>query len=183
MRSIRDTGDSLMAGSERHCQAHPFSKCVWPFRNGTKHCFCRNNNHLFLQEKKDILKHVLESHNALRAKHKAQPLKLNKDLSDLAQKHADHLAATKTFGHDADKSERTFRGGPVGENLAKSGTTGVLDARAEVTTTLERWYKEGETYNYDNPTYQVNTGEAGQRGGSGCGNAHQSAFRPGANRD
>ena len=56
------------------------------------------------------------------------------------------------------RSDRKYKDAPIGENLAKSGTTGVLDAKAEIASTMERWYKEGEAYNYDNPTYQVNTG-------------------------
>lgn len=110
------------------------------------------------KEKRDIIKEVLEKHNQFRSKHNAKPLKLNKELCTIAQKHADHLAATKTFGQESDRSDRKYKDAPIGENLAKSGTTGVLDAKAEINSTMERWYKEGESYNYDNPTYQVNTG-------------------------
>ena len=101
----------------------------------------------------------MEAHNTHRAKHKVKALTLNKELSDIAQKHADHLAATKSFGQEDDKTKRSYKNGPVGENLAKSGTTEALDEKTEINNTMERWYKEGTLYNYDNPTYQVNTGK------------------------
>ena len=101
----------------------------------------------------------MEAHNNFRAKHKGKPLTLNKELSAIAQKHADHLAATKTFGKEDDKTKRSYKNAPIGENLAKSGTTGVLDEKTEIINTMERWYKEGTQYNYDNPPYQVNTGK------------------------
>ena len=111
------------------------------------------------QEKREIIKEVVEAHNNFRTKHKGKPLTLNKELSAIAQKHADHLAGTKTFGKEDDKTKRSYKNAPIGENLAKSGTTGVLDEKTEITNTMERWYKEGTQYNYDNPTYQVNTGK------------------------
>lgn len=54
----------------------------------------------------------LKAHNAYRKCHGADPVALNKDLNDGAQKWADKMAATSKFKHDDVK---------VGENIAYAG--------------------------------------------------------------
>ncbi len=54
----------------------------------------------------------LKTHNAYRAKHSAQALKINQDINDFAQKYAEYLATYNKFEHNANKT--------YGENLYTS---------------------------------------------------------------
>ena len=58
---------------------------------------------------------ALEAHNKYRAMHGAPPLTLNRDLCDMSREWAEQNAINGTFEHSSDV---TYKGAPVGENLA-----------------------------------------------------------------
>ena len=66
------------------------------------------------QNLKQFIDDAVKTHNDLRKKHGVPTVKHAKDLSDYAQKWAEHMAATSTFGHSSCqlKSDR------LGENIA-----------------------------------------------------------------
>lgn len=66
------------------------------------------------QKIKDFIEDSVKTHNDLRKKHGVPPLKHAKDLSDFAQKWAEHLAATNSFQH----SDCQHKGDRLGENIA-----------------------------------------------------------------
>eukprot|EP00090_Calanus_glacialis_P035491 TRINITY_DN6057_c0_g1_i4.p1 TRINITY_DN6057_c0_g1~~TRINITY_DN6057_c0_g1_i4.p1 ORF type:complete len:373 (-),score=103.93 TRINITY_DN6057_c0_g1_i4:50-1168(-) len=95
-----------------------------------------------LEEKKEFSKFesdALEAHNKYRKRHAVTSLELSKDLCDIAQEYADHLAKTNTFEHSGD---------PVyGENLYWSWSSDpawVLTGDEPV----DSWYDEKKGYNY-----------------------------------
>lgn len=71
----------------------------------------------------------LRAHNDYRELHDAPALTLNADLSAMAQRWADHLAANDLFEHSP---ERPYKG-YVGENLAMSWTSWGADYLGEMT--------------------------------------------------
>ncbi|CAF2972289.1 unnamed protein product [Rotaria sp. Silwood2] len=91
------------------------------------------NNNEFVQE-------ALQVHNEYRRKHSVEPLRLNNDLSKLAQEWANHLASTGTLLHSKTKYQNVH----VGENLRSQSwpITG-----KEMT---EAWYNECNKYDYNN---------------------------------
>lgn len=59
---------------------------------------------------------ALQAHNDLRTTYGVPPLKLNSDISKIAQAYAEKLANTNYFA----PSTNTYLGRPLGENLAQS---------------------------------------------------------------
>ena len=120
-----------------------------------------------LQSNDDFTREALQVHNDLRRKHGVEPLRLNADLSKLAQQwgkrhlslptssliffsiSANHLASTGALVH----SKTKYRNSQVGENLyCQSRPT----AGREMT---EAWYNEHRQYDYNNRrAYQSGTG-------------------------
>jgi len=95
-----------------------------------------------LEEIKEFTKFevdALNAHNKYRKRHTVPPLELSKDLCDVAQEYANHLARTNTFEHSGD---------PVyGENLYWSWSSDpgwVLTGDEPV----DSWYDEKKGYNY-----------------------------------
>jgi len=82
---------------------------------------------------------ALQTHNKYRKRHGVPPLKLSKELSDVAQEYAEHLANTNTFEHSGD---------PIyGENLYwswSSDPSWVLGG----TEPVDSWYDEKKGYDY-----------------------------------
>ncbi|KAH8271718.1 hypothetical protein KR044_001672, partial [Drosophila immigrans] len=88
---------------------------------------------------------VLNAHNKYRAIHRAPPLVLNAELSKLASQWARHLLATNRMEHRPNNK--------YGENIywASGGNRNGVDA-------VKSWYNEIKQYNFNNPTFQKNTG-------------------------
>ena len=100
---------------------------------------------------------ALEAHNAYRAKHGAPELTWNRELCDIAQKWADHLAAEKAFEHSK-TNDRTCSKGTTGENLFYSGSTGELEINGVAA--VDSWYNEIKDYDFEKPGFAMNTGNA-----------------------
>ena len=64
------------------------------------------------------------THNSYCSKHGVSNLKLNKEITAMAQRWADHLASTGTFSHSQD---RNFKGDKMGENIAVKWTSNTED--------------------------------------------------------
>ncbi|CAF1128474.1 unnamed protein product [Adineta steineri] len=102
-----------------------------------------------VQDNTEFAQEALKLHNELRRKHGVEPLKLNNDLSKLAQDWANHLASTRGLVH----SKTKYRNTQVGENLYCQSwpLTG-----KEMT---QSWYNECKKYDYHNrQLYQSDTG-------------------------
>ncbi|XP_073321443.1 uncharacterized protein [Pagrus major] len=89
----------------------------------------------------------LATHNALRKKHKTQPMVLDDELTASAQKWADHLLAINTLEHSKTKD---------GENVFTmySSETITLTGKEAV----ESWYSEIKDYNWGSPGFGSDTG-------------------------
>ncbi len=59
----------------------------------------------------------LKEHNYLRSLHGAEPLILNEDLNEMAQKYAIKLAKIRTMQHSKERNLKGKEGEWVGENL------------------------------------------------------------------
>ena len=70
---------------------------------------------------KKFIDEALRAHNKYRTRHQAAPLKHKKQISEIAQKWADHLVATGSFQHSNDRS---LNGDKLGENIAMKWTSG-----------------------------------------------------------
>ena len=106
-----------------------------------------------LDENRDFTKFdldALNAHNKYRKRHNVPPLELSKDLSDVAQEYANHLARTNTFEHSGD---------PVyGENLYWSWSSDpgwILTGDEPV----DSWYDEKKGYNYGREPRDSESGE------------------------
>ena len=106
-----------------------------------------------LDENRDFTKFdldALNAHNKYRKRHTVSPLELSKDLSDVAQEYANHLARDNTFEHSGD---------PVyGENLYWSWSSDpgwVLTGDEPV----DSWYDEKKGYNYGREPRDSESGE------------------------
>ena len=89
---------------------------------------------------------LLDSHNAMRAKHCAPPLAWSPKLAAYAQNWAN---AMRDRGCKFEHS----RGNKFGENLA-GGTSGTLDGRA----VTAMWYDEVKIYSFKNGGFSMETG-------------------------
>lgn len=88
------------------------------------------------QNLKEFINDAVNAHNDLRKKHGVPSVKHSKDLSDYAQKWAEHMASTSSFGH----SNCTLKSDRLGENIACKSGTGNIDytGKAFVTNTKYR---------------------------------------------
>uniref|UniRef100_H3AC98 GLI pathosis related 2 n=1 Tax=Latimeria chalumnae TaxID=7897 RepID=H3AC98_LATCH len=95
----------------------------------------------------NFVSEFLQANNKYREVHGAQPLKLSSEISQGAQKWAEHLVSLRTLQHsDA----------PYGENVwAKTGSRHITATGQEV---ADAWYREIKDYNFSVPGYQKNTG-------------------------
>ena len=100
-----------------------------------------------------VLNDLLYAHNFYRAHHSAPSLVISQRLNFIAQKYAEHLAATSKFEH----SGNTFGSEPLGENLfmqwISQGRVPVSGREA-----AKSWYGEIELYNFKHPRYSEDTG-------------------------
>ncbi|CAF3518739.1 unnamed protein product [Rotaria sp. Silwood1] len=95
---------------------------------------------------------ILKLHNRYRARHCARPLTLSQRLSQIAQSHAEYLAATSKYEY----SGHTLEDEPLGENLflewANEGP-----AKASAKAIVKYWYGEIAQYDFDNPRFLQET--------------------------
>lgn len=92
------------------------------------------------------MQEIFDAHNAVRAKHCAQPLTWSPKLAAVAQDWADSLNQQGCkFGH---KPNNKF-----GENLA-AGTVGALDGES----VLRMWYDEVKHYRFPDGGFSMETG-------------------------
>lgn len=98
---------------------------------------------------------VLHTHNEHRARHKAEALSLDQDLSVIAQKHADFLAENHRFEH----SRNRYKGGIIGENIACKVISLEPDANDySAKELIDVWYSEESQYEYDGQSPKLSAG-------------------------
>ncbi|XP_076455129.1 uncharacterized protein LOC143289835 isoform X2 [Babylonia areolata] len=94
------------------------------------------------QKMTDFHKDCLKAHNTKRALHGSPALSLASDLSEHAQKWAEHLASTDSFEH----SPCTIGGKRVGENIACRWSSAGADYTGEQV--VDQWYEEIKKHNF-----------------------------------
>ena len=96
---------------------------------------------------------MLQLHNYYRARHSAAPLTISQRLNHIAQKYAEHLAATSKFEHSGNK----FENENLGENLymqwISMGKVPVSGKDA-----AKSWYDEIDLYSFKRAKYSEETG-------------------------
>ncbi len=97
---------------------------------------------------------------------------INRELCDIAQKWANHLAEKKAFEH-SEQDGRKCSQGATGENLFYSGTTG--DVELQGAAPVDSWYAEIKEYDFDKPGFAMNTGMTHLQ--NRCPRFHVSAIR------
>ena len=90
----------------------------------------------------------MQSHNKYRNLHHVPPLKLNKEICEIAQSYAENLANRNIFVH----SDNKYKGDSLGENLYMCKGK---EATGEYATKC--WYDEIKTHNF-NGDFQNETG-------------------------
>jgi uncharacterized protein YkwD len=100
-----------------------------------------------------VLSDMLQYHNYYRARHSASPLTISQRLNHIAQKYAEHLAATGKFEH----SGNTFENEAIGENLFMEW---ISEGKVPVSAreAANSWYEEISMYKFKNPQYSEETG-------------------------
>jgi len=100
-----------------------------------------------------MLAGMLQLHNYYRARHSVSPLIISQRLNHIAQRYAEHLAATSKFEHSGNKLENEV----LGENLYMQWISfGKVPVSAREAT--KSWYDEIDLYNYKYPRYSEETG-------------------------
>ncbi|XP_067431491.1 GLI pathogenesis-related 2 [Thunnus thynnus] len=94
----------------------------------------------------------LETHNAYRAKHGAQPLTYNSELNAAAQKWADHLLQIGSMKHSKTEDSEM----KDGENISQMSSSAPLKLTGKEA--VESWYNEIKDYNWSRPGYSGSTG-------------------------
>ncbi|XP_044188093.1 uncharacterized protein glipr2, partial [Thunnus albacares] len=94
----------------------------------------------------------LETHNAYRAKHGAQPLTYNSELNAAAQKWADHLLQIGSMKHSKTEDSEM----KDGENIFNKSSSAPLKLTGKEA--VELWYNEIKDYNWSRPGYSGSTG-------------------------
>ena len=91
----------------------------------------------------------IKKHNELRKKHHVDDLILNKELMQIAQKHAEKIAKTNNFSHSDDKSRelKDHKGEWVGENIYYFSTSAKLTYASG--SSSQAWYDEIKNYNFE----------------------------------
>jgi uncharacterized protein YkwD len=91
---------------------------------------------------KQFTRDALDSHNNYRNLHGVNRLKLNHELSQIAQQWAERIASTNTFEH----SNNMYLGQSLGENIAMRYTSTGEELTGKQMT--DQWYEEANNYNY-----------------------------------
>ena len=95
-----------------------------------------------------FLQQELDEHNRLRKLHGAEPLTLNSDLTEMAQKYAEVLAKKNTMQHSKDRKLKGHEGEWVGENLF-SFSTSEPAAAYKTGAMSQSWYDEIKDYDFN----------------------------------
>lgn len=95
---------------------------------------------------------VVKAHNIYRAKHQCGPVDHAADLSNAAQKWADHLAKTDSFQH----SDCNLDGTRMGENIAMKWTSGPDNYTGQEVT--DQWYSEVKMHKFGQDPPSAGTG-------------------------
>ncbi|XP_060558479.1 uncharacterized protein LOC132718772 isoform X2 [Ruditapes philippinarum] len=101
---------------------------------------------------KKFIDEMLQAHNEYRSRHQASPLKHAKDLSEFAQKWANHLVATNSFQH----SSCDHKGERLGENIAMKWSS-QPDAYTGQEAT-DQWYSEVKQHTFGGEPSSLSTG-------------------------
>lgn len=101
---------------------------------------------------KKFIDDMLRAHNEYRSRHQASPLKHAKDLSEFAQKWANHLVATNSFQH----SNCDLKGERLGENIAMKWSS-QPDAYTGQEAT-DQWYSEVKQHTFGGEPSSMGTG-------------------------
>lgn len=101
------------------------------------------------EEKDKFINEALESHNRYRKRHNSEPLKLNKDLCEIAQEYAKKIAESNNFIHSGNK----YNDKPLGENIFMSNHFPISGKF-----TTDNWYNEIKNYNFDDPGFKEGIG-------------------------
>lgn len=104
------------------------------------------------QNLKAFIDDAVKTHNDLRKKHGVPSVKHAKDLSDYAQKWAEHMAATSSFGH----SSCTLKSDRLGENIACRSGSGTVDYSGKEVT--DYWYSEIKDHTFGTEPRSTGTG-------------------------
>ena len=112
---------------------------------------------LFTQQRIKFEQEALEAHNRYRALHGAPKMTLNREICNIAQKWADHLAAEKVLKHTKYEDRQCSKGG-TGENCFQSGASPTGDVDINGAIAVDLWYAEIKDYDYDNPGFAMTTG-------------------------
>ncbi|OWF46342.1 uncharacterized protein LOC110455840 isoform X2 [Mizuhopecten yessoensis] len=104
------------------------------------------------QKIKEFIDDAVKTHNELRKKHGVAPLKHSKDLSEFAQKWAEHLAASNGFQH----SDCQHKGDRLGENIACKWSSGSADYSGKDVT--DYWYSEIEKHDFNSEPRTLGSG-------------------------
>jgi uncharacterized protein YkwD len=100
-----------------------------------------------------VLSDMLQLHNHYRARHSAAPLTVSQRLNHIAQKYADHLAATSKFEHSGNRLENEM----LGENLYMQWISfGKVPVNAR--DAAKSWYDEIDLYSFKRAKYSEDTG-------------------------
>ena len=94
-----------------------------------------------------FLEQELAETNRLRKLHGADPLILNKDLVEMAQKYAEELAAENNFDHSKNRNLKGHEGELVGENIYMSSSS--AEAQYFTGAMTNNWYDEIKDYDFD----------------------------------
>lgn len=105
----------------------------------------------------DYQQDALKQHNAMRRIHNARPLKLNKQLSDDANRYAQELVDKYLRSHALKHSPKRSRPG-VGENLSLGCTTARGVEGRTVKSAIKEWYDEVCKYRFHRPGFALSTG-------------------------
>ena len=92
---------------------------------------------------------ILRRHNELRALHGASPLKWNSKVASFATSWCETLKKENGFRHSTS---------PYGENLGKSWKMPAASDETYATETVNNWYNEINSYDFNNPVFASSTG-------------------------
>ena len=116
--------------------------------------YIKTSNNLRQLSSIDFTKGLL-MHNQYRKAHHVPNLKINKDLTTVAQKYANYLAEKDKFEH----SKTNFKGKPKGENLYLVYSNAEIPCDGnKIVEATKSWYNEITKYDFNKPGFSMETG-------------------------